>query len=103
MKIKGNFSWGFSAMKKTSAKKASQDESIAETELSHRKDLSKFITLKNFDLHVKRGEFICIIGDVEAGKSSLLNAIIGDLIYVPLQHINLFGGFDQEANDEDFE
>ena len=60
------------------------------------------MTLRNIDLRVKNGEFICIIGDVGAGKSSLLNAIIGDLIYVPPQHINRFGGFDQEATDEDF-
>ena len=30
---------------------------------------------------IKKGEFVCIIGDVGAGKSSLLNAIIGELIY----------------------
>ena len=60
------------------------------------------MTLKNIDLRVKSGEFICIIGDVGAGKSSLLNAIIGDLIYVPAQHITQFGGFDHEADDEEF-
>ena len=45
--------------------------------------LGKFMTLKNLNLEVKRGEFICVIGDTGAGKSSLLNAIIGDMIYVP--------------------
>ena len=30
---------------------------------------------------IKKGEFVCIIGDVGAGKSSLLNAIIGELMY----------------------
>jgi ABC-type uncharacterized transport system ATPase component len=42
---------------------------------------------------VKRGDFICIIGDVGSCKSSLLHAIIGDLIYVPDSDIKQFGGF----------
>jgi ABC-type branched-subunit amino acid transport system ATPase component len=30
-------------------------------------------------LKVKKGSFVCIIGDVATGKSSLLSTIIGDL------------------------
>ena len=41
------------------------------------------MTLKSINLSIRKGEFVCIIGDVGSGKSSLLNAIIGDLIYVP--------------------
>jgi ABC-type lipoprotein export system ATPase subunit len=33
-------------------------------------------------LEIKKGEFVCIIGDVGSGKSSLLSALIGDLLYV---------------------
>lgn len=40
------------------------------------------ITLKDIDLQVKKGEFICIIGELGSGKTSLLNAINGDLLYV---------------------
>jgi len=36
---------------------------------------------------VRKGEFICLIGDVGSGKSSLLNAINGDMIYVSDQMI----------------
>ena len=39
------------------------------------------MTLKNLEIKIKKGEFVCIIGDVGAGKSSLLNAIIGELVY----------------------
>jgi len=43
--------------------------------------LEDFITLKDINLTIKRGEFVCIIGDVGSGKSSLLSTIIGDLLY----------------------
>jgi ABC-type lipoprotein export system ATPase subunit len=33
------------------------------------------------NLTIKQGEFVCIVGDVGSGKSSLLNSIIGDLLY----------------------
>lgn len=52
------------------------------------------MTLKNLDLEVNKGEFLCIIGDVGSGKSSLLNALIGDMIYVPQTEIEAFGGLD---------
>ena len=38
--------------------------------------------MKDISFNVKKGEFICVIGDVGSGKSSLLNAINGDMIYV---------------------
>jgi ABC-type cobalamin/Fe3+-siderophores transport system ATPase subunit len=33
-------------------------------------------------LKILKGEFVCIIGKVGAGKSSLLKAIISDMIYI---------------------
>ena len=47
-----------------------------------------FLTLKNLDLTIKQGEFVCIIGDVGSGKSSLLNSIIGDLQFANNQFFN---------------
>lgn len=58
MEVKGNFSWG------------------SKNELDN-------LNLKQIDLKVRKGEFVCIIGDVGSGKSSLLHAINGDMIYVP--------------------
>jgi ABC-type nitrate/sulfonate/bicarbonate transport system ATPase subunit len=43
--------------------------------------LKDFLALKQIDLKIKQGEFVCVIGDVGSGKSSLLSAIIGDLLY----------------------
>ncbi len=39
------------------------------------------MTLKGVDLNIKHGEFVCVIGDVGSGKSSLLSSIIGDLLF----------------------
>ena len=39
--------------------------------------------LQDIKFEVKEGEFIQIVGEVGSGKSSLLQAIIGELIYVP--------------------
>jgi ABC-type nitrate/sulfonate/bicarbonate transport system ATPase subunit len=61
--VKGSFSWGYVE------KKSKQEE-------------GGFVNLRNIDLSVKKGEFICVIGDVASGKSSLLSAIIGDMIYL---------------------
>ena len=47
-----------------------------------RKTIADIITLKEIDFQVKKGEFVCIIGDVGSGKSSLLSSLIGDLLYV---------------------
>ena len=40
------------------------------------------IALKNINLNIKQGEFVCVIGDVGSGKSSLLSAMIGDMLYL---------------------
>jgi ATP-binding cassette subfamily C (CFTR/MRP) protein 1 len=58
LQIKGNFTWGF---------KSPQD----------------LLDLKNLDFKVNKGEFVCVIGDVGSGKSSLLSAINGEMLYVP--------------------
>ena len=60
--------------------------------------LRKFVTLKNLDLKVHTGELLCVIGDVGSGKSSLLNALIGDMIYLPEKEITEFGGLDMDRD-----
>mmetsp|Transcript_20481 Transcript_20481/g.27669 ORF Transcript_20481/g.27669 Transcript_20481/m.27669 type:complete len:155 (-) Transcript_20481:621-1085(-) len=114
LEVYGNFSWGFTSLqakkdakaaKKEEAKKAKnkvdqagQEEAPVET-----KQLKKFITLRDVRLSIKKGEFISIIGDVGSGKSSLLQAIIGDLIYVPQSEIDEFGGLEHEATQEELD
>ena len=40
------------------------------------------IQIKDMNINVQKGEFVCIIGEVGSGKSSLLSAILGDMIYL---------------------
>lgn len=86
LSIKGCFSWGFTSNqpkkvdKKAGGKGAAAEKKdskkssaiVEEQEEEKRKKLSKFITLSNVDLEIQKGEFVCIIGDVGSGKSSLL-------------------------------
>ena len=85
-----NFHWGSISDKdkekdkdKKDIKKKTNDETkeaLLDKNIES-KTFEQFLTLKNLDLSIKQGEFVCIIGDVGSGKSSLLNAIIGDLQY----------------------
>jgi ABC-type nitrate/sulfonate/bicarbonate transport system ATPase subunit len=43
--------------------------------------VKEFMALKDINLKIKQGEFVCVIGDVGSGKSSLLSSVIGDLLY----------------------
>lgn len=50
------------------------------------KQIHDFINLSELDLKIRTGEFVCVIGDVGSGKSSLFSAINGDMIFVP-EHV----------------
>jgi len=71
--------------------------------LKPEKPLSEYLTLKDLSLQIKRGEFVIVVGDVGSGKSSLMHALIGDMIYLPPAEINLFGGVNHPAKPERFE
>jgi len=55
---------------------------LAPQEVGKESTLDQHLTLKGIDLTVKHGEFVCIIGDVGSGKSSLLSALIGDMLFL---------------------
>ena len=40
------------------------------------------------NLEIAKGKFVCIIGDVGSGKSSLLSALIGDMLYLKQDQVN---------------
>ena len=59
-----------------------KEESQHKDEKKHdMQSLESIITLKEIDLTIHKGEFVCIIGDVGSGKSSLLQALIGSMLY----------------------
>ena len=39
---------------------------------------------------MKKGEFVCILGDVGSGKSSILSALTGDLLYMEKDFYQVF-------------
>lgn len=53
-----------------------------EEEKKRKRKMDNIVVLKDIDLKVKKGEFVCIIGKVGSGKTSLLKAMIGDLLPV---------------------
>jgi ABC-type glutathione transport system ATPase component len=91
----GNFFWGLEtkAEKKPSNEdnKTNKDEIVEEKEepLIKKQEaeksegmISSTLTLKRINVEIKHGEFVCVIGDVGSGKSSLLSAIIGDMLFI---------------------
>ncbi len=67
------------------------------------KPLKDYLHLQNLNIQINKGEFVCVIGDVGSGKSSLFAAAIGDMIYVPDQQIKDFGGVNRLATKAEFE
>lgn len=61
------------------------DESFNQT-----KKFKEFITLKSLDLQVEKGHFVAIIGEVGSGKSSVISAIIGDMINVDNETFGIY-------------
>ena len=86
MSVRGCFSWGLDCTSTVKGEK----ESERVIEEAGRK-IDSLTTLKEIDLQVKRGELICIIGELGSGKSSLLSSIIGEMIYLPRAEIDLAG------------
>jgi ABC-type polysaccharide/polyol phosphate transport system ATPase subunit len=90
-----NFHWGYAPadLKKDSEKEGDRKKDNKkelktepllipdqESQFS-KKSMEELFTLKDIAFNIKQGEFICIVGDVGAGKSSFLMSIIGDLLY----------------------
>ena len=47
------------------------------------------MVLKNINLEIKKGDFVCVIGEVGSGKSSLLQAILNNMTSVTPRHTKL--------------
>lgn len=98
IKDSSNFHWGFEKKEEKKvdkkAKKSKKDDEFKKLKEEKPKEGTELATpeaaapevkqefiLKNLDLTVQKGEFVCIIGPIGSGKSSLLSTIIGEMIY----------------------
>ena len=115
--VQGSFSWGISSQdKETKDKlqekaKKKEEKRLEQTQGTFKKLLRKIIparkqkfdipvpsrslnhilNIKDIDLKVKKGEFVVIIGEVGAGKTSLLSTMIGEMIHFPQKEIDFIG------------
>ena len=60
--------------------------------------------LKGIDIKIEKGSLCIIIGEIGSGKSSLLNAMLGQMLYVPDSELEgpLFDS-DCQADDAEVE
>lgn len=56
------------------------------------RQLDAVLTLKNINISIKKGQLVFIVGKIASGKSSLLSAIIGDLLPISERLVNSYGG-----------
>lgn len=53
-----------------------------EAKLDPKAKIRDAVILNSLSLKIGRGEFVCVIGEVGSGKSSLISALLGDMIHV---------------------
>ncbi|KAM3143254.1 hypothetical protein pb186bvf_004586 [Paramecium bursaria] len=73
--INGNLTWG----KDKDEKQRDPNQSLAT--VSDSLIMSNPNCLKNINITIERGSFVAIVGDVGSGKSSLIQSILGEMIY----------------------
>ena len=86
---KRNFTWGLHTKKEEEDQDEKKNIKKKAEEKEKKISLDSAIVLKDFELTVKKGEFVCIVGDVGSGKSSILSTIIGDLIPINEQQFKM--------------
>jgi len=80
VQMKGDYSWGFVAKDKL-------------------KKIDEAIDLKGMDFKIKKGEFVCVVGPVGSGKTSLLNAIAGNMLYLNPEVMKNHSGKDKTQEE----
>lgn len=105
IKISGkSFTWGIKIKepKKDDEKKKDEKKVEEKEEKPEIQKLADLIHLKNIEIDIKKGEFVCIIGDIGSGKTNLFSAILGDMLNINDESIKILGGQDREfKNDEE--
>lgn len=119
--VKGDFSWGF---KHAEEEKETKEEDVItrlknkissicrkkpiEVEVKDIKEDKKlevnrkfdtYIQLKEIDLKIKKGEFVCIIGETSSGKTTLLRTMVGETAYVKKDIIKEYNQLDMSVQN----
>lgn len=77
-------------LSKERIKEREEEKKKKKEELKKKRKMENVVVLRDIDLKIKKGEFVCIVGKVGSGKSSLLSAIIGDLLPLTKQQIESY-------------
>lgn len=110
--VKGDFSWGFpwpeekkeveaeDLSKKIINKVASlcrkKSTEVGVQEVKEEKPVEvnrkfeSYIQLRDINLKIKKGEFVCIIGDTSSGKTTLLRTLSGETAFVSQEIIKKY-------------
>jgi len=126
LSIKGDFSWGVTPkldqadkdavkekMKKQAYEKKTQgmgrlrkalfdlfpQETVTYQVPLKDRTLEQIISLKDLDISIKKGSFVVIVGATGSGKTSLLNAMIGEMIHLPSRVVKEVGDYKRPIKD----
>jgi ATPase subunit of ABC transporter with duplicated ATPase domains len=61
-----------------------------EIELKPR-SLNDIIALSDIHLDIKKGDLVIVIGKIQAGKTSLLKAMVGEMLNIPASEVDFIG------------
>ena len=86
--------------KKKEGEEKNKDKEEGDSDSTEETKVNKF-HLKNINLEIKKGEFVCIIGKSGSGKSSLFQSILGELFARPSGLVDVDKQIDVVEKEED--
>lgn len=69
---------------------ANEERIKKEKDMAQARKLEKIVCLKDITVKIPKGQFVCIIGKSGSGKTSLLNAILREMLPMPQKMIENF-------------
>ncbi len=84
---------------KPKTEKKDDEESSDDEDPAKLKTIEECIQVKDTSLSFKKGEFVCIVGEIGSGKTSLINSILGELIYVSNDTLKALGSKKSEVEE----
>ena len=52
-------------------------------------------------MQVKKGDLVIIVGKIQAGKSSLMKAMVGELLSIPQKEMDFIGDRNRDLNEQE--